>query len=144
MRYMMSIMSDPQAEADTEMTPEIFEAMAAYNEELVKAGVLLAGDGLAPSTEATRVTFSNGRSTVTDGPFAEAKEFIAGYWIIQVSSPEEAVEWAKRCPHPSEGDTGEMSLVLRRIMGTDDFGDEMPEELKEREREMRAHNEHEA
>ncbi|GAA0990876.1 MULTISPECIES: YciI family protein [Nocardiopsidaceae] len=141
MRYMMSIMSDPQAEADTEMTPEMFQAMADYNEELVKAGVLLAGDGLAPSEEATRVTFSDGRTNVTDGPFAEAKEFIAGYWILQVSSHEEAVEWARRCPH---GDTGEMSLVLRRIMGTDDFGDEMPEELKERERQMRAHNEHEA
>ncbi|MDE3723096.1 YciI family protein [Nocardiopsis sp. N85] len=144
MRYMMSIMSDPQAEANVEMNPEIFAAMAAYNEELVKAGVLLAGDGLAPSTEATRVTFSDGRARVTDGPFAEAKEFIAGYWIIQVSSPEEAVEWAKRCPHPPAGDPTEMNLVLRRIMDTDDFGDEMPEELKERERELRAHNAHEA
>ncbi|MFJ9555520.1 YciI family protein [Nocardiopsis sp. NPDC101807] len=141
MRYMMSIMSDPQAEADTEMTPEIFQAMADYNEELVKAGVLLAGEGLAPSGEATRVTFSDGRTSVTDGPFAEAKEFIAGYWILQVSSHEEAVEWARRCPH---GGAGETSLVLRRIMGADDFGDEMPEELKERERQMRAHNEHEA
>ncbi|MDT0328094.1 YciI family protein [Nocardiopsis lambiniae] len=144
MRYMMSIMSDPRAEADTEMGPEIFEAMAAYNEELVKAGVLLAGDGLAPSTEALRVTFSDGRARVTDGPFAEAKEFIAGYWIIQVSSPEEAVEWAKRCPHPPAGDPTEMHLILRRIMDTDDFGDEMSEELKERERELREHNAHEA
>ena len=143
MRYMMSIMSDPQAEADTEMTPEIFEAMAAYNEELVKAGVLLAGDGLAPSAEAVRVTFSNGVSRVTDGPFAEAKEFIAGYWIIEVSSREEAMEWARRVPHPPADDTSEMSLVLRRIMGTDDFGDEMPAELKERERELRGGNAHE-
>lgn len=144
MRYMMSIMSDPQSEANTEMTPEIFEAMAAYNEELVKAGVLLAGDGLAPSTEATRVTFSDGRARVTDGPFAEAKEFIAGYWIIQVSSPEEAVEWAKRCPHPPAGAPGEMNLILRRIMDTDDFSDEMmPPELKDRERELRKQNAHE-
>ncbi|MEU0488622.1 YciI family protein [Nocardiopsis sp. NPDC006139] len=145
MRYMMSIMSDPQAEANTEMTPEIFEAMAAYNEELVKAGVLLAGDGLAPSAEAVRVTFSNGGARVTDGPFAEAKEFIAGYWILQVSSPEEAVEWAKRCPHPPAGDSAELNLILRRIMDTDDFSDDMmPAELKDRERELRGQNAHEA
>lgn len=143
MRYMMSIMSDPQAEANTEMTPEMFEAMGAYNEELVKAGVLLAGEGLAPSTEATRVTFTDGRSSVTDGPFAEAKEFIAGYWIIQVSSHEEAVQWAKRCPHPPEGDTSETTLLLRRIMETDDL-DVMPEDLKERERELREQIERDA
>ncbi|MBB6118903.1 YciI family protein [Nocardiopsis algeriensis] len=137
MRYMMTIMSDPQSEKAAEPTPEVFEAMAAYNEAMIKAGVLLAGDGLAPSSEATRVSFRNGRATVTDGPFAEAKEFIAGYWVLQVSSHEEAIEWAKRCPHPSEGDDTGMNLVLRRILGTDDFGDEMPEHLKERERELR-------
>lgn len=139
MRYLMSIMSSPEAEnADYETPTEVYEAMAAYNEEMVKAGVLLAGEGLTPGSEATRVTFSDGRATVTDGPFAEAKEFIAGYWVIQVSSREEAVEWAKRCPHPPEGDDTEMSLVLRRIFDSDDFGDEMPEELKDRERELRS------
>ncbi|WP_444964070.1 YciI family protein [Nocardiopsis sp. M1B1] len=139
MRYMMTIMSTAESEAvDYEPSPEVFEEMAAYNEQMVKAGVLLAGDGLAPASEATRVTFSNGAATVTDGPFAEAKEFVAGYWVIQVSSHEEAVEWAKRCPHPPEGDDTEMNLVLRRIFDTDDFGDEMPEHLKQRERELRA------
>ncbi|WP_150240378.1 YciI family protein [Nocardiopsis quinghaiensis] len=134
MRYLMSIMSTSEAEAaGYEPGPEVFDAMAAYNEAMVEAGVLLAGDGLAPSSEATRVTFGNGRASVTDGPFPEAKEFIAGYWVLQVSSHEEAVEWAKRCPHDTE-----TNLVLRRILGTEDFGDEMPEHLKERERELRA------
>lgn len=139
MRYMMTIMSSPETEAvDYKPDPEVFEAMATYNEQLIKSGVLLAGDGLAPAaSEATRITFSDGRSTVTDGPFAEAKEFIAGYWILQVSSHEEAVEWAKRCPHPPQGDHTEMNLILRRIFDTDDFGDEMPQHLKERERELR-------
>ncbi|WP_285733098.1 YciI family protein [Nocardiopsis sp. ATB16-24] len=139
MRYMMTIMSSPENEAvDHTPDPAVFEAMAAYNEQLIKSGVLLAGDGLAPASEATRITFGDGGATVTDGPFAEAKEFIAGYWVLQVSSHEEAVEWAKRCPHPPQGDGTETNLILRRILDTDDFGDEMPQHLKERERELRA------
>ncbi|NYH52393.1 hypothetical protein HNR06_001982 [Nocardiopsis arvandica] len=138
MRYLMSIMSSPETEAaDYEPAPEVYEAMAAYNEEMVKAGILLAGEGLAPTSEGAYVTFRNGGAAVTDGPFVEAKEFIAGYWIIQVSSREEALEWAKRCPHPPAGDDTVMRLQLRRIADMDDHED-MPEHLKERERELRA------
>ncbi|WP_116246448.1 YciI family protein [Nocardiopsis sp. FIRDI 009] len=138
MRYLMAIMSDENAEAGKVPPPEVFEAMAAYNDELVKAGVLLAGEGLAPSSEGAIVSFRDGRATVTDGPFTEAKEVIAGYWILQVSSREEAIEWAKRCPHPPEGDDTVLNLRLRRIAELEDFGDEVPEHVKERERELRA------
>lgn len=138
MRYLMSIMSSPESEArDWEPTPEVYEAMGAYNEEMAKAGVLLAGEGLAPTSEGAEVIFRDGEATVVDGPFTEAKEFIAGYWVIQVSSHAEAVEWAKRCPHPPKGDTTEVKLQLRRIDELQDL-DHMPEELKERERELRA------
>ncbi|MFE3460969.1 YciI family protein [Nocardiopsis aegyptia] len=138
MRYLMSIMSSPESEAaDYEVGPEVYEAMAKYNEDLVKAGVLLTGEGLAPTAEGAEVVFRDGEVTVTDGPFTEAKEFIAGYWVIQVSSREEALEWAKRVPHPPAGTGGEMKLQLRRIGELEDM-DEMPEDLKERERELRA------
>lgn len=141
MRYLMSIMSDPASEAaDYEPQPEIYEAMAAYNEELAKAGVLLTGEGLAPTSEGAEVVFRDGEATVVDGPFTEAKEFIAGYWVIQVSSHAEAVEWAKRCPHPPKGDPTEMKLQLRRIGELEDM-DNMSEELKERERALRAQQE---
>ncbi|QVQ54780.1 YciI family protein [Spiractinospora alimapuensis] len=139
MRYLMSIMSDPQSETDPRFQPgpEIFEAMAAYNEEMLAAGVLLSGEGLAPTAEGAKVTFRDGKATVVNGPFTEAKEFIAGYWVLQVESFEEAVRWAKRCPHPPEGDDTPMTLHLRRIAEVEDFGDEMPEHLKDRERELR-------
>lgn len=141
MRYLMSIMSDPESEAGTqEPEPEIYEAMAAYNEEMAKSGVLLAGDGLAPTSEGAEVVFRDGEATVVDGPFTEAKEFIAGYWVIQVSSHAEAVEWAKRCPHPPKGDPTRMKLQLRRIGELEDM-DNMPEELKERERVLREQTE---
>lgn len=141
MRYLMSIMSTPESEAtDYEVGPEIFEEMAKYNEEMVKAGILLTGEGLAPTSEGAEVIFRDGDATVVDGPFTEAKEFIAGYWVIQVSSHAEAIEWAKRCPHPPKGDPTELKLQLRRIGELEDY-DEMPEELKERERELRAQQE---
>lgn len=141
MRYLMSIMSDPASEAaDYEPQPEIYEAMAAYNEELAKAGVLLTGEGLAPTSEGAEVVFRDGEATVVDGPFTEAGEFIAGYWVIQVSSHAEAVEWAKRCPHPPKGDSTRMKLQLRRIAELEDMED-MPEDLKERERALRARRE---
>ena len=141
MRYLMSIMSTPESETqDWEPAPEIYEAMGAYNEEMARAGVLLTGEGLTPTSEGSEVIFRDGEATVVDGPFTEAKEFIAGYWILQVSSHAEAVEWAKRCPHPPEGDPTELKLQLRRISELEDF-DEMPEELKERERNLRARQE---
>jgi hypothetical protein len=134
MRYLMSIMSSPESEsADYEVGPEVYEEMAKYNEEMVKAGVLLTGEGLAPTAQGAEVVFRDGEVTVTDGPFTEAKEFIAGYWVIQVSSHEEAVEWAKRFP---AGGEGEAKIQLRRIGELEDM-DQMPEELKERERELR-------
>ncbi|WP_017609185.1 YciI family protein [Nocardiopsis xinjiangensis] len=136
MRYLMTIMSDPQEEAagEYEAPPEVYEKMADFNEKMVTAGVLVTGEGLAPTSEGVEVLFHDGHADVTDGPFTEAKEFIAGYWILDVASREEAVEWARRCPHPPEG---ELKLQLRRIAELDDF-DEMPEDLKERERKLRA------
>lgn len=137
MRYLMALMSDERTESGRMPGPEVFEAMNDYNEAMIKAGVLLAGEGLAPSSQGTVVSFRNGRATVTDGPFAEAKEAIAGYWIIQVSSHEEAVEWARRCPHPPEGDDTVMNVQLRRILGTEDFGDALPQHIKDREAQWR-------
>ncbi|WP_017585933.1 YciI family protein [Nocardiopsis ganjiahuensis] len=141
MRYLMSIMSTPETEArDWGPAPEVYEAMGAYNEEMAKAGVLLTGEGLTPTAEGAEVVFRDGEATVVDGPFTEAKEFIAGYWVIQVSSHAEAVEWAKRCPHPPKGDPTEMKLQLRRIGELEDM-EGMSEELKEREWNLRAQQE---
>ncbi|MBR8741701.1 YciI family protein [Nocardiopsis sp. MG754419] len=138
MRYLMSIMSTPETEAtDYDPPAEAFEAMAAYNEEMLKAGVLLSGEGLTSTSEGAEVIFRNGEANVVDGPFTEAKEFIAGFWLLQVSSHAEALEWARRCPHPPAGDSTEMKLQLRRIAELEDL-EQMPEELKERERALRA------
>ncbi|WP_028649866.1 YciI family protein [Nocardiopsis sp. CNT312] len=138
MRYLMSIMSTPESEAtDHDNPPEVYEMMAAYNEEMIKAGVLLTGEGLAPTSEGAEIVFRGGEVTVTDGPFTEAKEFIAGYWVLQVSSHEEALEWARRCPHPPADSDVVLKLQLRRIAELEDL-DKMPEELKERERELRS------
>ncbi|MEU3017979.1 YciI family protein [Nocardiopsis sp. NPDC007018] len=138
MRYLMSIMSTPESEAaDYEVGPEVYEEMGRYNEELVRAGVLLSGEGLAPTSAGAEVVFRDGEATVVDGPFTEAKEFIAGYWVLQVTSHAEALEWAKRCPHPPKGDPTELKLQLRRIAELEDL-EGMPEEVRERERERRA------
>ncbi|GHC96411.1 dehydrogenase [Nocardiopsis terrae] len=141
MRYLMSIMSTPEDEAAAyDIGPEVYEEMARYNEEMAKAGVLLTGEGLAPTSEGAEILFRDGEVSVTDGPFTEAKEFIAGYWVLQVSSRAEAVEWARRCPHPPKGSGAGIKLQLRRIGELEDL-DRMPEELKERERELRAEQE---
>ncbi|MBQ1082108.1 MULTISPECIES: YciI family protein [unclassified Nocardiopsis] len=141
MRYLMSIMSTPETEAaDYEVGAEVYEEMGKYNEEMIRAGVLLAGEGLAPTSAGAEVIFSDGEATVLDGPFTEAKEFIAGYWVLQVSSHAEALEWAKRCPHPAKGDPTELKLQLRRIAELEDL-EGMPEEVKEHERERRAQEE---
>jgi hypothetical protein len=110
-------------------------AMGAYNEELVKAGVLLAGEGLHPSSRGKRVRFSGDKRTVIDGPFAETKELIAGYWLMQVKSMEEVVEWVKRCPNPFPG---ESELEIRQVFEADDFGDAFTPELREQEERQRA------
>jgi hypothetical protein len=135
MRVMVLVKADEKSEAGVLPSEELLTAMGRYNEELVQAGVLLAGDGLHPSSKGVRVRFSGRRRTVIDGPFAETKELIAGYWLWQVSSMEEAIEWAKRCPNP----TGEESEIeIRPVLEADDFGEAFTPELREQEERLRA------
>jgi hypothetical protein len=110
--------------------------MGKFNEELVKAGVMLAGEGLAPSSRGKRVTFSGGSQTVVDGPFAETKELVAGFWLWQVKSMDEALDWARRCPEPMPGE--ESVLEIRPVMEAEDFGEQLSPELRAREERLRA------
>jgi hypothetical protein len=112
---------------------KLLTEMVKYNEELVKAGVMLAGDGLQPSSKGARVKFSGTKRTVVDGPFAETKELIAGFWMIQVKSKEEAIEWVKRCPNPLEGDA---EIEIRQVFEAADFGEAFTPELREAEARM--------
>jgi hypothetical protein len=114
---------------------ELLTAMGAYNEQLVKAGIMLAGDGLHPSSKGARIRFSGAKRAVVDGPFAETKELIAGFWIWQCKSMEEAVEWVKRCPNPMTGDS---EIEIRRIFEAEDFGEAFTPELREQEERIRA------
>lgn len=125
---------DPRAPKGSE---RLFEAMTKFNEELMKAGVLLAGDGLKPSSFGKRVRFTGngGPKTVIDGPFAETKELVAGYWVWQVRSLEEAIEWVKRCPDPMPGEESE--IEIRPFYELEDFGDQLPAELRKKEEELR-------
>ncbi|CAN5902797.1 YciI family protein [soil metagenome] len=132
MRFMMIVKANQDSEAGVLPTEQELAEMGKYNEELVKAGVLLAGEGLHPSSKGARVTFSGGRPTVTDGPFAETKELIAGFWLIQVKSREEALEWARRVPF-QEGE-----IEIRQVFEADDFGAEFTPELREQEDRLRA------
>jgi hypothetical protein len=133
MRVMVLIKATERSEADEMPGQELLEQMTAYNEELVKAGVMLAGDGLHPSSKGVRVEFSGSERKVIDGPFAETKELLAGYWVWQVKSMEEAIEWVKRIPNPE----GEHSVVeIRPVFEAEDFGEELTPELREREREI--------
>ena len=120
MRFMMLLKANDDSEAGVMPSPELLAAMGAYNNELVKAGVLLAADGLQASSKGARVKFSGGKRTVIDGPFTETKELIAGYWLIQVKSREEAIEWARRCPDPM-GEGGEAEIEVRQVFETTDF-----------------------
>jgi hypothetical protein len=120
MRFMMIVKASKDSEAGIMPSEELLSAMGKYNEELMKAGVLLDGAGLQPSSQGARIKFSRGKRTIIDGPFAETKELIAGYWIIQVKSREEAMEWAKRIPAPHEGQEGE--IEIRQFFELDDFG----------------------
>ncbi|HSJ16253.1 MAG TPA: YciI family protein [Longimicrobiales bacterium] len=129
---MMIVRSDEQMEAGVLPTEQELAEMGRYNEELVKAGVMLAGEGLQPSSKGARVRFSGGKPTVTDGPFAETKELIAGFWIIQVNSREEAIEWARRVPF-REGE-----IELRQVFEADDFGEAFTPELRAQEERLRA------
>ena len=138
MRVMVLIKASERSEAGEMPSQELLEQMTAFNEELVKAGVMLAGEGLHPSSRAARVVFSGSERKVIDGPFAETKELIAGYWLWQVKSLEEAIEWVKRIPNPE----GEDAVVeIRPVFEADDFGDALTPELREKERQLRAQTE---
>ena len=136
MRFMVMVKGNEDTEAGVMPSEELLTAMGRYNEELVKAGVLLAGEGLHPTSKGARVRFSGSERTVIDGPFTEAKELIAGFWLIQVKSREEAMEWVKRIPNPT-GDESEVEL--RQVFEMDDFGDELTPELREQEARLREH-----
>jgi hypothetical protein len=135
MRVMVIVKASQDSEAGVMPTQEQLEAMGRYNEELVNAGIMLAGEGLHPSSRGARIVFSGDQRTVVDGPFTEAKELIAGFWLWQVRSMDEAIEWARRCPNP----TGEQSeLEIRQVFEAEDFGEALTPELREQEDRMRA------
>ncbi|HEY6248165.1 MAG TPA: YciI family protein [Pyrinomonadaceae bacterium] len=135
MRVMVMVKATQESEAGTMPSQQLLTDMMKFNEELVNAGVMLAGEGLHPSSKAKRVHFSGAKRTVTDGPFAETKELIAGYWIWKVNSMEEAVEWVKKCPNPMNGDS---DIDIRPIFEAEDFGDEFTPELQAQEERIRA------
>ena len=136
MRVMVIVKATDNSEAGVMPSEKLLTDMGQYNEELVKAGIMVAGEGLHPSSKGKRIKFSGGRTTVVDGPFAETKELIAGYWIWQVKSMEEAVEWARRCPDPMPGE--DSALEIRPIYEADDFGKEFTPELRAQEERLRA------
>ena len=135
MRVMVIVKATKNSEAGALPREQLLTEMFKFNEELVKAGVMLAGDGLKPSSNGKRIKFSGGKRTVVDGPFAETKELIAGYWVWQVRSMEEAVEWARRCPDPMPGEESE--LEIRPFFEADDFGKEFTPELRAQEERLR-------
>jgi hypothetical protein len=128
MRFMVMVKANEDSEAGVLPSKELLTEMGRYNEELVKAGVMLAGEGLQPSSKGARVRFSGKERTVIDGPFAETKELIAGFWLIQVKSIDEAIEWVKRCPNPMDG---ESEIEIRQVFEADDFGDAYSGEARE-------------
>jgi hypothetical protein len=134
MRCMVVVKASKESEAGVMPSTELLAAMGKFNEELVKAGVMLAGEGLQPSSKGKRVRFSGSTRTVIDGPFVESKELIAGFWIWRVGSIEEAVEWVKRCPNPMPG---ESEIEIRPVFEAEDFGDEFTPELREQEARLR-------
>lgn len=136
MRVMVVVKADKQSEAGVLPSKEILTAMGKYNEELVKAGIMLAGEGLHPSSKGVRVKFDGKKRTVTDGPFAETKELIAGFWMWKVRSMEEAVEWLKRAPFD-----GGTEIEVRRVFEAEDFGENLTPELRQQEERVRAQSE---
>ena len=136
MRFMVIVKADKDSEAGVMPSTQLLAEMGKYNEELVKAGVMLAGEGLQPSSKGARVKFSGSKRIVTDGPFAETKELIAGFWLIQVKSKEEAIEWVKRAPNPMPGTESE--IEIRQVFEADDFGEALTPELREQEEKLRA------
>ena len=135
MKFMILLKADRNTEAGKMPDEKLLAEMGKYNEELVKAGVMLAGEGLQPSSRGARVKFSGGTRTVVDGPFSETKELIAGFWMFRCASKEEAIEWVKRCPNPLEG---EAEIEIRQVFEADDFGEAFTPELREQEERLRA------
>ena len=135
MRVMVIVKANKDTEAGVMPSEQLLTEMGNYNEQLVKAGIMLAGEGLHPTSKGVRIKFSGSKRAVIDGPFAETKELIAGYWLWQVKSMQEAIEWAKRCPNP----TGEESILeIRPVFEAEDFGEEFTPELREQEERLRA------
>jgi hypothetical protein len=135
MRFMVMIKANADSEAGVMPSQQLLAEMGKYNEELVRAGVMLAGEGLHPSSKGSRVRFSGSKRTVVDGPFPETKELVAGFWLIQVKSKEEAIEWVKRCPNPTGA---ESEIEIRQVFEAEDFGAELTPELREQEERLRA------
>ena len=135
MRFMILVKADKNSEAGVLPDKKLLAEMGKFNEELVKAGVMLAGEGLQPTSKGARVKFSGSKRSVIDGPFVETKELIAGFWLWQVKSKEEAIEWVKRCPNPMKG---ESEIEIRQLFEAEDFGAEFTPELREQEERLRA------
>ena len=136
MRFMVIVRATKNTEAGMMPSEQLLADMGKFNEELAKAGVLLAGEGLQPSSKGARVRFSGNQRTVVDGPFAETKELITGYWLWQVKSKQEAIDWVKRCPHPMPGEDAE--IEIRQVFEAEDFGAEFSRELRAQEKRVRA------
>jgi hypothetical protein len=134
MRFMIIVKATKDSEAGVMPSEQLLTEMGKFNEELMKAGIMLAGDGLHPSSKGARVRFSGKQRTVIDGPFAETKELIAGFWLWKVNSKEEAIEWVKRCPNPH---AGESEIEIRQVFEAEDFGAEFTPELREQEERLR-------
>jgi len=134
MRFMVMVKADKNSEAGVMPSEQLLADMGKYNEELVRAGVLLAGEGLQPSSKGARVRFSGNQRTVIEGPFPETKDLVAGFWLLQVKSKEEAIEWVKRCPNPMPG---ESEIEVRQVFEAEDFGAEFTPELRRQEQRLR-------
>ena len=139
MRFMVIVKASKESEAGVMPSEKLLAEMGKFNEELANAGVMLAGEGLQASSKGARVKFSGSKRTVIDGPFAETKELIAGFWIWQVKSKQEAIDWVKRCPNPHNEDS---EIEIRQIFEAEDFGPALTPEIREQEERMRAHLDH--
>ena len=135
MKFMVLVKATADSEAGIMPSEQLLTEMGQYNEELVKAGIMQAGEGLHPSSKGARVRFSGKNRTVTDGPFSETKELVAGFWIWECASLQEAIEWVKRCPNPMPGDS---ELEIRQVFAAEDFGEAFTPELREQEEQLRA------
>jgi hypothetical protein len=136
MRFMVIVKATKNSEAGALPSKELLAEMGAFNEELSKAGVMLAGEGLQPSSKGARVKFSGSKRTVVDGPFPETKELVAGFWMWKVKSKQEAIDWVKRCPHPMPGEDAE--IEIRQVFEAEDFGEEFTPEMRKQEELLRA------